>query len=132
MKCSTAARNRRKRALVIEDDQDVVTLVAAILVCHGYDVYPACDGQECTQRLTEVHPHVVILDVILPKIDGWTVLQRIRACSDVPVVMLTGLADHSNEARARALGAVDYVAKPFDSYDLATRVEAAASGREFA
>lgn len=117
-----AAKPRRKCALVIDDDKDVVTLVAAVLCANGFYVYPAFDGVEGLERFGQVKPDVVILDVLLPKMDGWTTLRKLREVSDVPVIIITALNDLASQNRGRVLGVADYLTKPFIPKFLASRV----------
>lgn len=110
--------------LVIEDEEDVRSLVRRVLERAGFGVDEAADGRVGMRRLFEGRPDLVVLDVGLPELDGWAVLERIRDVSDVPVVMLTARAGEMDRVRGLRAGADDYVTKPFLQQELLARVEA--------
>ncbi len=112
------------QVLVIEDDAAVRQLIATILRRHGFEVALAGTGRAGLHHLDEHHPGVVVLDVGLPDLDGWQVLQRIRETSAVPVLMLTGRADEPDKVRGLRGGADDYLTKPFGIDEFAARVDA--------
>ncbi len=112
----------RRRALIIDDDPDTGELVGLVLRYEGYDVDLAFDGRQGLERAIETPPDVVILDVIMPGVDGWAVLRRLREVSAVPVVMMTAAASAVEERLSRNLGADDFIVKPFMPRDLASRV----------
>lgn len=103
--------------LVVEDEQDLANLVEVNLTLAGYEVVVAASGEEGLTALREVGPDAVLLDVMLPGIDGWNVLRSIkedRSTRDVPVVMLTALSEERDLIRGHLQGAVEYVTKPFE------------------
>ena len=110
--------------LVIEDDPGVMHLIAAVLRRHGFEVALAGTGRAGLHHLDEHQPGVVVLDVGLPDLDGWHILQRIRESSTVPVLMLTGHANEPDKVRGLRGGADDYLTKPFGIDEFAARVEA--------
>jgi DNA-binding response OmpR family regulator len=110
--------------LAIEDDEATRGIVIRLLSAAGMDVLEAADGKAALRTLHERRPDVVILDVGLPDLDGFEVLQRIRDVSRVPVLMLTGRGDHHDKVRGLDGGADDYVLKPFDAAELTARVSA--------
>jgi DNA-binding response OmpR family regulator len=112
------------QVLVIEDDAAVMRLIGTVLQRHGFDVATAGTGQAGLDQVAEHPPGVVVLDVGLPDLDGWQVLQRIRAMSDVPVLMLTGHAEEPDKVRGLRSGADDYLTKPFGLDEFTARVEA--------
>lgn len=119
------------RILIIEDDKDVSQLLQYQLEQIGYEVILAANGVDGLRLLQQEHPHLVVLDVMMPRMDGWETLKRIRQYSDVPTIMLTALAQQSDQERGLALGADDYVTKPFSLVELAVRVrEALQRGRQ--
>ena len=112
------------RVLVIDDDPDTTTLVTSVLKPNGYVVYRACDGREGLKNAYELHPDLVILDIMMPDIDGWDVCTRLRELSDVPILMLTARSAEADMLRGFGLGADDYMKKPFSSAELEARVQA--------
>lgn len=104
------------RLLVVDDEQDLVQLVRANLERAGYRVRTAADGVEALDRLSEERPDLLLLDVMMPNLDGWGVLAHLDANghADLPVIMLTALSDEQDVIRAHLSGAVHYVVKPFD------------------
>ncbi|MDQ3777851.1 MAG: response regulator transcription factor [Actinomycetota bacterium] len=113
-----------RRILVVDDDADIRGLVRELLERRGFDVDEAGDGRAALQALYALRPDLVVLDVSMPGLDGWTTLERIRELSDVPVVMLTARGAELEKARGLRAGADDYVTKPFGRQELLARVEA--------
>ena len=101
------------RVLVIDDDDDIRGLVRTLLERGGSTVRDAPNGREGLREFHSWRPDLVILDVSMPELDGWTVLERIRDMSDVPVMMLTARGDELERVRGLQAGADDYVVKPF-------------------
>jgi DNA-binding response OmpR family regulator len=112
------------RVLVADDDRDVRALVRTLLERAGHEVIEAADGRECLRRLYERRPQLVVLDVGMPVLDGWTTLERIRDVADVPVLLLTARGAELDRVRGLRAGADDYVPKPFGRQELLARVEA--------
>jgi DNA-binding response OmpR family regulator len=110
--------------LIADDDADVRRLIGALLERAGYSVLEAPDGREALKLLYARHPALVVLDVKMPRLDGWQVLERIREVSDVPVLMLTTQGEELDRVRGLQAGADDYVPKPFGRQELLARVEA--------
>jgi len=110
--------------LVVDDESDIRGLVQELLQRAGYDVIEAPDGNEGLKRFHAERPDLVILDVQMPGLDGWGVLERIRELSEVPVIMLTARTDELDKVRGLRAGADDYVTKPFGRQELLARVEA--------
>lgn len=108
--------------LVVDDDVELVGLLRFALDAAGYDVVIAYDGEQALQRLREHPPELVILDVNLPRLDGFQVLERIRRGSQVPVMMLTVRTNEEDEVQGLDLGADDYLRKPFSPRALLARV----------
>ncbi|MDQ3740165.1 MAG: response regulator transcription factor [Actinomycetota bacterium] len=111
-------------ALIVEDDPALRQLVRLLLERAGLTVLEAGDGRAALRTFFSAQPDVVVLDVGLPELDGWTVLERIREVSDVPVLMLTAQATELQKVRGLRSGADDYVTKPFGRQELVARVEA--------
>jgi len=113
-----------KTVLVIDDSETVRATVSDRLERGGYSVASAGNGREGLRRLYEIKPDVVLLDVVMPELDGWKTLQLIRDVSDVPVIMLTSRDTELERVRGLRGGADDYVGKPFSPAELSARIEA--------
>lgn len=114
------------KVLVVEDDESISNVVELNLRLDGYEVYLAADGEEGLSMVEEVEPDLVILDVMMPKVDGWEVLMRLRQqpeTRDIPVIMLTAIGDEQSKVMGLRGGADDYVAKPFSPLELTARVK---------
>ena len=112
------------RVLVIEDDPDIALGVRTVLGRSGFEVTTAAEGREGLRVFHSEHPDIVILDVGLPEMDGWTVLERIRELSKVPVLMLTSHGQEADKVRGLRGGADDYLTKPFGNAEFVARVQA--------
>jgi DNA-binding response OmpR family regulator len=112
------------RVLVIEDDPDIARAIRTVLESGGLDVVTAADGRTGLRTFHAGRPGLVVLDVGLPELDGWAVLDRIRDLSEVPVLMLTSHGLEAEKVRGLRAGADDYVTKPFGNAELLARVEA--------
>ena len=113
-----------ERILIVDDDVDLTTLLELSLTEHGYQVDIAHDAVEGLRRLYVFQPDLVLLDVLMPGMDGWDALRRIREVSDVPVLMLTGLIDEALVSRGLDLGADDFVTKDVGQQELRARIQA--------
>jgi len=112
------------KLLIIEDDVDLVRALEHYFSRAGFDAISALDGREGLQKLYDERPDLVILDIAIPRLDGWQVIQRIRELSDVPIIILTARIREEERVRGLKLGADDYVVKPFSLKELEARVEA--------
>ena len=112
------------RILLVEDDKTVSEVVHRYLEREGYEVERVADGAVALARILETAPDLVVLDLMLPGLDGRDVARRVRAVSQVPIIMLTALGDAADRIRGLELGADDYVAKPFSPRELVARVKA--------
>ena len=113
--------------LVADDDADIVRFVEVNLRLEGFQVLTARDGQEALTKALDLQPDVVLLDVLMPRIDGYTVCARLRADhrgATIPVILLTANFINADQEVARRAGADDFVVKPFDPYELMARVKA--------
>ena len=110
--------------LVVDDDDDIRALVGELLERAGHGVIKAPDGESALKLFYSRKPDLVVLDVSMPGLDGWEVLNRIRELSDVPVLMLTARAEELEKVRGLRAGADDYVTKPFGRQELLARVDA--------
>ena len=114
------------RVLVVDDDDDIRALVGTLLERSGATVRLAGDGREGVREFHAWRPDLVVLDINMPELDGWKVLERIRDMSDVPVLMLTARGDELERVRGLQAGADDYLVKPFGKQELVARVQALA------
>jgi DNA-binding response OmpR family regulator len=112
------------RVLVVDDDDDIRQLVVTLLQRAGITVHDAPNGREGLREFHSWRPDLVVLDVSMPELDGWNVLDRIRDMSAVPVLMLTARGDELERVRGLQAGADDYVVKPFGKQELVARVQA--------
>jgi len=116
--------SNRGKLLIIEDDTDLVEALELYFSRAGYEVIIAENGLEGLQELYSERPNIVILDIALPRMDGWEVCHRIRELSDVPIVILTARVQENERVKGLKLGADDYVVKPFSLKELEARLEA--------
>ena len=114
----------KQRILVADDEASIRRILETRLKMQGYDVVTAEDGEEAVEVYNKTNPDLVILDVMMPKMDGYGVTREIRRTSDVPIIILTALGDVSERITGLELGADDYVIKPFSPKELEARVKA--------
>ncbi len=112
------------RILVVDDDPPSVKMVSFLLREEGYDVVTASSGEEALHKINTEAPDLVILDVMMPRIDGLTLCRRIRQQSDLPVIMLSAKGETMDRVTGLEAGADDYLAKPFEPSELLARVKA--------
>jgi DNA-binding response OmpR family regulator len=112
------------RILLVDDEQAVQTLLTYPLRKDGYDVVPATTGQEALERFRDGEFDLVVLDVMLPQVDGFEVCRALRARSSVPIIMLTAKAEEFDKVLGLELGADDYITKPFSMREFRSRVKA--------
>ena len=108
--------------LVVDDEASIRRILETRLAMAGYQVASAADGEEALDRFHAVEPDLVVLDVMMPRLDGYGVLQELRKVSDVPVVMLTALSEVKDRILGLELGADDYLMKPFSPKELEARI----------
>jgi DNA-binding response OmpR family regulator len=113
------------RILLVDDEQAVQTLLTYPLRKEGYDVVGAADGHEALDRFSEERFDLVVLDIMLPKLDGIEVCRRLRTHSQVPIIMLTAKGDEIDKVAGLEMGADDYITKPFSVREFRSRVKAA-------
>ena len=113
------------RILLVDDEQSVQTLLSYPLRKEGYEVVPAHDGREALDRFAEQRFDLVVLDIMLPKLDGIEVCRRMRSRSQVPIIMLTAKDDEIDKVLGLEMGADDYITKPFSVREFRSRVRAA-------
>ncbi|WED26069.1 response regulator transcription factor [Vibrio sp. DW001] len=113
-----------KRILVVDDDEEIRDLLEEYLTRAGYSVILASEGEEMKRRLLEIEPDLILLDVMMPGDDGFTLCQYVRKSSNVPIIMLTAVSDETDQIVGLEIGADDYVAKPFSPRQLTARIKA--------
>ena len=116
---------RASRILLVDDERAILTLLSYPLRKDGYVVVQAADGGEALNRFAESRFDLVVLDVMMPKLDGLEVCRRLRAQSSVPIIMLTAKAEEIDKVLGLELGADDYITKPFSMREFRSRVKAA-------
>lgn len=114
--------NHKGKLLVVDDEPAVRRILQTRLTMVGYEVITAADGEEALERFSAEDPDLVILDVMLPKKDGYQICQTIRETSDVPIIMLTALSDVADRITGLQIGADDYLVKPFSPKELEARI----------
>lgn len=120
-----------KKILVVDDEPNIVRTVADRLKMRGYDVVTATDGEEGIEMALAEKPDLILLDIVMPKLDGNATLDRLRRLKEtqgIPVFMLTARSQAEDVTRATSAGAVDYVVKPFDLVALLEKIETVLSG----
>lgn len=111
------------KILVVDDDTGLLTLLRLGLEREGFTVYTAESGREGLRTAYEVHPDLIILDVMMPEMDGWMTCQRLRYVSDTPVIMLTAKSNRADILKGLSLGADDYLTKPCNFDELKARIQ---------
>jgi DNA-binding response OmpR family regulator len=114
----------RVRVLVVDDDSDLVVLVKHILRSAGFDVLSANNGVEALRRAREVQPDLVLLDLMMPEMDGWETLRNLRQFSNAPVIVLSALSSKEEIVRCLYEGVDDYMTKPFYKGEVVARINA--------
>ena len=114
----------RRKILVVDDEERMVRFIRLNLEHDGFLVSEAFNGKEAIQQLRDVSPDLILLDVMMPNLDGFEVLQIIRETSKVPVLMLTAKGEEDDRVRGLELGADDYITKPFSPREMVSRVKA--------
>ncbi len=113
-----------KTVLIVEDDRNIADLLRLYLEKEGYEVVIALDGLKGVEKFREVHPSLVLLDVMLPGMDGWGVCRTIRSESKTPIIMLTAKSETEDKVSGLKQGADDYITKPFEMKVVLARIEA--------
>ncbi len=110
--------------LIVDDEANIRELARMYLEQEGFRILEAADGEEALAAWREHHPDLIVLDLMLPRLDGWQVCKAIRAEGDTPIIMLTARSDDVDKIVGLEMGADDYVTKPFNPRELAARVKA--------
>ncbi|MEU7896924.1 response regulator [Nonomuraea sp. NPDC049152] len=119
------------RVLVVDDDEVIRQLIAVNLTLEGFEVATATDGQDCLDRVMDVMPDVITLDVMMPRLDGWETASRLRTgegTAHIKVVLITARAQESDRRRGMGIGVDAYLTKPFDPAELIEVVRKLAAG----
>ena len=114
----------REKILVVDDSREIVYSISELLKYEGYQVVKAYDGMEALDALEKEKIDLILLDVMMPKMDGWQVCREIRMHSKVPIIMLTARSEERDELQGFDLGVDEYISKPFSPKILVARVEA--------
>lgn len=113
-----------QKILIVDDDQNICELLRLYLAKEGYETLIAHDGETALDLFEKQKPNMVLLDVMMPKMDGWEVCRRIRSQNNTPVIMLTAKGETFDKVLGLELGADDYVVKPFDTKEVVARIKA--------
>ena len=115
-----------EKVLVVDDDPNICDVLMMYLENEGYSVILSYDGEEALVKFNALKPDIVLLDVMLPSMDGWQVCREIRKKSSVPIIMITAKGDTFDKVLGLELGADDYIVKPFDTKEVVARIKAIA------
>jgi len=113
-----------EKILIVDDEPRYLRLMEANLTTEGFEVFKATNGQEAVDMVTEVTPDLLLLDVMMPVLDGFGACERIREFSNVPIIIVTARGNEADRVRGLDLGADDYIVKPFSATELLARVRA--------
>jgi DNA-binding response OmpR family regulator len=116
--------NERQLLLVVEDDPDTIYLLKQILRIAGFNVMSAMSGQDALKKIVEFEPNLVLLDLMLPEMDGWEIYSYLRQMTDVPVIIISALGNKEEIVKGLHRGADDYITKPFHNAEVVERVKA--------
>ncbi|GAK04358.1 LOW QUALITY PROTEIN: DNA-binding response regulator [Geomicrobium sp. JCM 19037] len=116
--------SERKTILVVDDEEPLLKLVTSVLISNGYNVERATNGLAALKKLRTSSIHLVIMDVMMPGMDGFELCQEVRHRSDIPIIMLTARGEQEERVRGLQLGADDYIVKPFGLDELVARIHA--------
>jgi DNA-binding response OmpR family regulator len=114
----------QRRILVVDDEPDLVHAVRLYLEMEGYLVFAASNGYEALEKVREKLPDLVVMDVMMPEMDGFETLQKLREAHHIPVIMLTVRGEEADKVRGLQMGADDYLTKPFSQRELLSRIQA--------
>lgn len=116
--------SEKQKILVVDDDQHIAELISLYLMKDGYDTQEVYDGKKALEAVTTYEPDLILLDLMLPGMDGYQVCAEVRKTSKVPIIMLTAKGETFDKVLGLELGADDYIVKPFDAKELVARVKA--------
>jgi two-component system OmpR family response regulator len=115
---------QQTKVLIVDDDVNIAELIRLCLEKEGYVTVVANDGMKAIEKFKSEAPNLVLLDVMMPKVDGWQVCREVRRVSNIPIIMLTAKGDTFDKVLGLELGADDYMVKPFESKELIARIKA--------
>ena len=114
----------KQKILIVDDDNNIAELISLYLVKECYDTLIVNDGESALDKIPEFKPDLMLLDIMLPGIDGYEVCRRVRTTSELPIIMLSAKGETFDKVLGLQLGADDYIEKPFDSKEMVARVKA--------
>ena len=109
--------------LVVDDDHDIVNAIAALLSREGYKIYKAYNGLEAIDTLMQNNIQLILIDVMMPKLDGLSAMMKIRATKNIPIIVLSAKSEDSDKILGLSMGADDYITKPYNPMELVARVQ---------
>lgn len=115
-----------ERVLIVDDDKNICDLLRVYLEKEGYSTIISNEGNEAMVKFNSLNPDIVLLDIMLPGMDGWQICKEIRKASDTPIIMLTAKSEIFDKVLGLELGADDYIVKPFDTKEVLARIKAVA------
>ena len=115
-----------EKVLIVDDDKNICDLLRVYLEKEGYSTIISNEGNEAMVKFNSLHPDIVLLDIMLPGMDGWQICKEIRKASDTPIIMLTAKSEIFDKVLGLELGADDYIVKPFDTKEVLARIKAVA------
>ncbi len=113
-----------EKIMIVDDDPNICELLRLYLSKEGYSTEIVYDGQTAVDLVSSIKPHLILLDVMLPELDGWQVCRKIRATSNVPIIMVTAKGETFDRILGLELGADDYIVKPFETKEVVARIKA--------
>ncbi len=113
-----------EKIMIVDDDPNICELLRLYLSKEGYTTEIVYDGQSAIDLMSTIKPHLILLDVMLPELDGWQVCRKIRASSNVPIIMVTAKGETFDRILGLELGADDYIVKPFETKEVVARIKA--------
>lgn len=114
----------KEKILIVDDDANICELLRLYFEKEGYDTEIINDGRECISKFQSIRPDMILLDVMLPGLDGWQVCRKIRSVSSVPIIMISAKGETFDKCLGLELGADDYIVKPFETKEVLARVKA--------
>jgi len=117
------SRQTRPRIMLIDDEIDTILLLKQIFQLKGYDVSGAISGKEALEKIPEIRPNLIMLDLMMPEMDGWQTYEHLRKVCDLPVIVISAVSHTDDVVKALRMGAEDYIIKPFNHEEVVARVK---------